>query len=115
MPINFGRLDWSSWLYGLLAGFFGGGAGAVTSGFANMVVDPEHFNILHPRLVIESMVTMFVISGVLTALAFLHQNPLPTVVTVTETKTTSLQKDPPAIVEQIVKTTEAKPVEEQPK
>ena len=101
------NLDWGTWFYGLVAGFVGGGAGAVTSGFSNMLVDPEHFNIQHPRLILEQMVAMFLISGILTGLSYLHQNPVPVEVKTT-TETTVMQNFPPAIVKTTVETTEAK-------
>ena len=104
------KIGWGVWVYGLIAGFVGGGAGAVSTGFANMFVDPDHFNLKHPRLVIESMLTMFVVSGFLSVFAYLKQSPLPSVVTVTTTtETTSLQQNPPAIIKETVQKTAEEP------
>ena len=43
MPLK--NLDWSRWLYGLLSGFIGGGAGAVTAGLGAMGLAPQTFNL----------------------------------------------------------------------
>ncbi len=103
MPQQFG---WAVWIYGMFAGFIGGGAGAVSSGFANMFVDPDHFNVAHPRLVLESMGTMFVVSGALSVFAYLKQSPLPAVVTVTTTtERTSIEQNPTTIVKETVQKT----------
>lgn len=74
------KMNWAAWLYGLVSGFVGGGAASVGSGFAGIMTDPEHFspaNGLHHLFVL--MGTTFLISGVLTAIAYLSKSPLPPV------------------------------------
>src|SRR6266852_4381433 len=72
------KLDWGKWLYGLVSGFIGGGAGAVSAGFAGIYTDPEHFN---PALGLRHLFTLmgitFLITGVMFAMAYLKQSPLP--------------------------------------
>jgi hypothetical protein len=66
------------WLHGLLAALIGGGASAVSGGFANLVVDPKDFN-LSGGLghLFETMGVMFVVAAVMSVVAYLKQSPLP--------------------------------------
>ena len=83
LPGSLGSLDWSKWLYGLISAIIGGGAGAATAGFsANMVV-PN----LNTTQTLSIMGMTFAVSGAIAGLAYLHQEPLPsvTVAKVTET------------------------------
>jgi len=107
-----GKMEVGLWVYGLVSAFIGGGAGAFTAGPAVAMIDPEKFNLSHPWPLFMVMAAVFVASGLTPFFAYLKQNPLPPIV-VTETTTTTLQTNPPAIVE--IKTTETKPSEEQPK
>src|SRR2546425_10100321 len=71
-----GRLE--AWLYGLGAAFVGGGSGSVTSWLASMGIDPQHFNLgagLHATL--QLMGATFVVNGILAAMLYLKQSPLP--------------------------------------
>jgi hypothetical protein len=70
------RFDWGSWLYGIFAGFIGGGAGAVVSGVTVSVADPDHFNPTTGKFY-ALVGFVFIASGTLNAFAYLHQNPLP--------------------------------------
>jgi len=115
MPVSLGKLDWSLWFYGLWSAFVGGGAGAAGAAIAAIALDPSHFNLNEPWPLFKLALTTFLVSGLAPFFAYLKQQPLPPIITVTETKTTSLQHDPTAIVEQTIKTTEVKPAEEQPK
>lgn len=87
-----GRLDWDGWLYGLLAGFIGGGSGALSSGLGTMIGDPTDFNIAHPALLLKVMAWTFLFAGLTPFFAYLHQSPLPPVKTVT---TTAVVEDQP--------------------
>lgn len=109
------RLEWGLWLYGLGSAFIGGGAGGVGAAIGAAILDPTHFNVLHPGPLLLLMASTFAASGVTPFFAYLKQYPLPSLVTETETKTTRMQANPPAIIEQTVRTTETKPVEEAPK
>lgn len=72
------KLDWGKWLYGLVSGFIGGGAGAVSAGFAGIWTDPEHFSPANgARHLLTLMSITFLFSGVMTAIAYLKQSPLP--------------------------------------
>lgn len=74
------KLNWAGWLYGLVSGFIGGGAGALGAGFAGVYTDPEHFS---PAGGVHHLLTLmgvtFLISGIITAAAYLKQSPLPPV------------------------------------
>jgi hypothetical protein len=72
------KLDWGGWLYGLVGGFIGGGAGSIGAGFGGMLTDPEHFNLsggMHHLFVL--MGVSFLFSGITTAAAYLAKSPLP--------------------------------------
>ena len=66
------------WVHGLVAAFIGGAASAIGSGFASMVSDPAHFNLgagLGPTF--RLMGSAALISGMITAAAYLKQSPVP--------------------------------------
>lgn len=72
------KLNWSSWLYGLVSGFIGGGASAITSSIVLPNLDPQDFNFstgLHKML--AAMLYFFLAHGILVAAAFLAKSPLP--------------------------------------
>lgn len=72
------KLNWEAWLYGLISGFVGGGAGSIGTAFGVMHVDFDHFNPgsgLHNLLAV--MGYAFVSGGVITAAAYLAKSPLP--------------------------------------
>jgi hypothetical protein len=72
------KLNWQAWLYGLVSGFIGGGAGSIGAAFGGMVTDFDHFNPgtgLHHLLAL--MGTTFLFSGIITAAAYLSKSPLP--------------------------------------
>lgn len=72
------KLNWGVWLYGLVSGFIGGGASAVTSAIVMPAVDHADFNFstgLHKLLI--TMAAFFVVHGVLVAMAYLAKSPLP--------------------------------------
>jgi hypothetical protein len=75
LPGSLGSLDWSKWLYGLVSAIIGGGAGAATAGVGANLVVPN----LKAAQTLEIMGMTFLVSGVIAGLAFLHQQPLPTV------------------------------------
>lgn len=71
-------LQWETWVYGLFAAIIGGGAGAIGTGFAQVITDPQHADIRH---LLVLMGTAFVITGLLSAAAYLAKSPLPPIVT----------------------------------
>lgn len=66
-----------SWLRGLIAAFIGGGASAVSGGIALGFDDGKDFNIQQPGHLLRIMGSMFVVSGVISAVAYLKQSPIP--------------------------------------
>lgn len=103
-------LQWETWVYGLIAGFIGGGANAVIASTAVTMIAPHEFNTgaqLHNLLLLVGFT--FLGSGLLSAMAFLAKSPLPPLVTVTTTETTV---EPTAVgvkVSEVATTTQAKP------
>ena len=72
------QLDWGKWLYGLVSGFIGGGAGSISAGFAGIYTDPTHFSPEHgARHLFVLMGITFLASGIMTSAAYLKQSPLP--------------------------------------
>lgn len=72
------KLKWGLWLYGLISGFIGGGAGAVTNSVVLTGIDNKDFNFgsgLHNLLF--AMVASFLVHGIITAFAYLSKSPLP--------------------------------------
>jgi hypothetical protein len=84
LPFNLGSLDFADWIRGLVGGFIAGGAGAVTSGPTLALVDPEHFNV-HTAEFYQAVGAIFLSNGLVGAMLFLHQKPLPAAKTVTVT------------------------------
>lgn len=78
-------LQWETWVYGLFAAIIGGGAGAIGTGFAQVLTDPQHADIRH---LLALMGTAFVITGLLSAAAYLAKSPLPPIVTTTTAEQT---------------------------
>lgn len=68
------------WLYGLGSASIGGGCAAIISGITSMGIDPEKFNIQNGAgffHLMEMIVINFVFSGILSAVFYLKQSPLP--------------------------------------
>lgn len=105
-------LDWGNWFYGLLAGFIGGGSGAVTSAVVVGVMDPKDYAVGGWKSLVL-MFWVFIVQGLLSAFLFLKQNPLPNkVIRTTTTEKQILPTEPPTTVtkktEEIIRTTEPK-------
>lgn len=71
-------LNTRNWLHGLVAALIGGGASAVTAGVTVSAIKPDSFN-LSAQLVptLELMGVLFAVNGILAAMAYLKQSPLP--------------------------------------
>lgn len=78
-------LQWEAWAYGLGAALIGGGAGAVATGFAQVITDPAHSDVKH---LITLMGVSFVVAGIIAAASYLAKSPLPPVVTTTQVEKT---------------------------
>ena len=87
MP-SFVRLDWTNWLYGLFAGFIGGGAGAVVSGFTASMLVPDKLAIGSAKS-FELIGVVFLAHGCISMAMYLQQNPLPKQITVTSESSTT--------------------------
>ena len=74
--MGLGKLDWQRWLYGLAAGFVGGGASAVVGGITVSAIDSDHFNFMHMKFY-ALIGAMFLANGLTHAFAYLKQSPLP--------------------------------------
>ena len=108
------NLDWDNWIYGLVAGFLGGGSGAVISGVVVSVNDPSHYNFATKGFYVLVM-SVFVANGLLNFFGYLHQNPLPKAKVVTTTKVIeSLAPVPSKTVEKTVEKTEVVPSDPKP-
>lgn len=66
------------WLRGLVAAFVGGGAGAIASGFISVAQTPQQYNFNDGwKNLVVMIVGTFVLSGTVTAAAYLQKSPLP--------------------------------------
>lgn len=83
MP-SFMKLDWDNWLYGLFAGFIGGGAGAVVSGVTASMMVPDRLAFGGPKFFMLIGI-VFLAHGCISGFMYLNQNPLPKKITVDET------------------------------
>lgn len=106
------QLDWSKWIYGLVAAAIGGGAGAVTAGGAAAWVIPN----VKMQQALEVMAATFVVSGVFNMMNFLAKEPLPPSVTTTTIQQTTTQGIVPKTVTEVTQTkVEPQPTESKPK
>ena len=83
-----GRLDLASWTDGIIPAIFIAGSGAAVAVGSGAINDPQHFNWLHWRELLSSMVPAFLVCGFLGGAAFVWQNGMPTIHT-SETKITT--------------------------
>lgn len=95
--IGVSNLDWSQWLYGLVAGFIGGGSTAVVSGVTINLVDPEHFNAKTSGFY-KLVGAIFLANGIMSGFMYLKQNPLPVIKTTTTLQKTETGGQPPVTV-----------------
>lgn len=98
IPLGFGNLDFSDWLRGLVSAFIVGGSSAVTSGVVVSLKDPVHYA---PGTLdfFELVGAVFAMSGLMGAMAFLRQKPLPDLKQVEQTvQTTSVSGKPVSTV-----------------
>lgn len=84
------RLNWFPWVYGLFAGFIGGGAAAVSTGVAQSITDPMHADIHH---LFNLMGVSFIVAGAIATSFYLAKSPLPTPIQVEVTKTSTTKDD----------------------
>jgi hypothetical protein len=94
-PLNLlpGKLDWSSWVYGLFAGIIGGGSSAVVSGITVALQDPKDYSLQSGNFY-WLVLSVFCANGAMSAFLYLKQSPLPPIVTVTTVKETTAISTP---------------------
>jgi len=79
------------WFRGLVAAFVGGGAGAIASGFISVAQTPKEYNFNDGLQNLAVMIVgTFLLSGTVTAAAYLQKSPLPEL---EEVNTTSINKN----------------------
>jgi hypothetical protein len=83
-----GTLDYGEWLYGLIAASIQGGSGAVVAGFTASAMSKD-FPVGGIKS-FELMGAVFLVNGMLGAMAFLRQKPLPSIHTTTNTTVDTL-------------------------
>jgi hypothetical protein len=92
-----GQLGWADWLRGVIGGFIGGGAAALTSAGTLTALDPAYFAQHPPGFVFTLMGTLFLTNGIIGAMLYLKQNPVPGVRETTKTVET-VKETPEATV-----------------
>lgn len=74
------KTNTKKWLYGLGSATIGGGAAAITSGISSMGIAPDKFNLQNASgfmHLMEMVIINFLFSGMLSAVFYLRQSPLP--------------------------------------
>jgi len=106
------KLNWGTWLYGLVSGFIGGGASAVTASIVLPAVDGKDFNFatgLHNLALVAG--ALFIVHGGMTAAAYLAKSPLPSVETTVTVATTTQVGEAPKVTTTVSATTQdTKPI-----
>lgn len=105
LPGSLGVLDWSKWLYGLVSAIIGGGAGAATAGVSANLVVPG----LKPFQTLSIMGMTFAVSGAIAGLAYLHQQPLPSVTSTEKTSVVSTSATGQVVATKTTETTNFQP------
>jgi hypothetical protein len=105
------KLAWQPWLYGLLAGLIGGGAGGVVTAISGIVALPGQVNIhdgFHSFLML--FYVSFAMHGLISVAFYLKNSPLPAVLDASVTVTTTAQpSSKPQTTTTTVSTGEVKP------
>jgi hypothetical protein len=71
-------MNWKHWLHGLIAAFIGGGAAAVAATVGANLIAPQEFNLgAQIGNFIKLAGTSFLVNGILNAVFYLKQSPLP--------------------------------------
>lgn len=70
------KLDWSTWLRGIIGSFISGGSSAIVGGVTVSGIDSEHYNFATHRFYVL-VVTLFLANGVISLAKFLSATPLP--------------------------------------
>lgn len=109
LPLGFGTLDYSDWVRGLASAFIGGGASAVTSGIVVSLKDPAHYA---PGTAdfFQLVGSVFAMSGLVSAMTFLRQKPIPELKQVQNTTQTITKGDAPPTVIETKKETHIEPI-----
>ena len=90
-----------------VAGFIGGGSGAVVAGISAIGIAPNSFNFnAQFTNTMKLMAASFVVNGLLTTFAYLAKSPLPAIEQQTLVQTTTGPSDSPQTTTTVVKTGE---------
>lgn len=72
------KLDWASWLRGLIGAFVSGGAGAIGGATGATMLDPMTFNLNAGfGVTMKLMGVAFLVSGIVSLAKFLQTSPVP--------------------------------------
>lgn len=105
---KFEQSDVVKWIYGAVATFIGGGAGAISAGFSVNVVDPKDFAMNSAKLW-TVMLICFIVNGVLGLALYLKDKPLPALKEVETAVQTVTTPAPGVKVTTTVKETHSEP------
>ena len=111
LPLGFGTLDFSNWLYGLWVGVVGGGSTAVIGGLTLGSKDPYYA--FGTAQSLDMMWSMFVVAGLYSGFAYLAKHPAPD--RVIEKTEQTVERKPGAVVTTTVKETSVEPPVAPPK
>jgi hypothetical protein len=100
-----GNLDVEGWLLGLWSAAISGGAGAVSSGFGSVLLDPSDFNLKNPDKLVKVMLVTFGFSAFVSLMKYLAMHPAPEMKTVTTTQVTTQGSAAPKVVKTVEETT----------
>lgn len=104
LPLGFGVVDFSDWARGLSAAFISGGATAITTSTVISAIDAKDFSLGSGKF-FTLFGTVFVTSGVISAMNFLRTRPLPEFKTVEKTvESTKIQGKAPVTVTTVKET-----------
>ena len=101
-------LDWGNWLYGLVAGFVGGGSSAVVSSIAITTVAPD---VVMRGGFYKIVIAVFLFNGVKDTFLYLSKAPLPPVKVVETVRTVEKQAEPDKTTVTTVEKTTISPAE----
>ena len=101
------RLNWGAWLYGLVAGLIGGGAGGVVTAISGAVALPQQVNLqagFHSFLILFYI--SFAMHGLVSVAFYLQKSPLPQIETTVSVATTEQKGTPSKVVTTVSSTSQ---------
>ena len=101
------KLSWGLWIYGLVAGLIGGGAGGVVTAISGAVALPQQVNLqagFHSFLILFYI--SFAMHGLVSVAFYLQKSPLPQIETTVSVATTEQKGTPTKVVTTVSATTD---------